>query len=206
MFNRFKLFFIIITALIFSSCNKITITKEYIENDYWNNHNNAINIIKMKVINADSLNYYLDSYNLFEHRFLETDSSFTCSYNGLGINNHSFEELFENEKVIEEFKKRGVNIDSLKNFSKTKKRHKLGGKVFFNKDNGWKWLYKSSLYPKQEGLNWSSKVQEKAIIGELENNTWYRFSGLKMNTKFYIYVYVDEIGNTHNFGVNLANF
>ncbi|UOY06606.1 hypothetical protein L0P88_22120 [Muricauda sp. SCSIO 64092] len=178
MLKIFKFLFVVITTLTISSCNKIKITKEYIENDYWNSQNNAIQITKMKVIDS-TLNVLSSDFEIEPNHWnivdkIEIDTSFYASYSGLN-------DIYPNKS-------------------------KLKGKVYFNKDNGWKWLYKSSLYPNQEGLNWSSKAQEEVTIGELENNTWYRFSGLKMNTKFYIYVYVDENGSTHNFGVNLSNY
>lgn len=173
----YKFLFVAITALTLNSCSKIEITKEYINNDYWNSQNNAIQINKMKVtdstLNVLSSDFVIEPNHWNIVNKIKIDTSFYASYSGLNS-------IYPNKS-------------------------KLKGKVYFNKNNGWKWLFKSSLYPNQEGLNWSSKVQEKAIIGELENNTWYRFSGLKMNRTYHVYVYVDSNGNTHNFGVNLAN-
>lgn len=70
--------------------------------------------------------------------------------------------------------------------------------VYFDKDNGWKWGGRNE-YGK-------SKNEMKNIIGSLENSTWYKFSSLLMNTQFFVYVYVDSLGNTHQFHVNNANF
>lgn len=178
MLKELKLLFVVITALTISSCNKIRITKEYIENDYWNDYNNAIQITKMKVIDS-TLNVLSSDFETEPNHWnivnkIEIDTSFYASYSGLN-------DIYSNKS-------------------------KLKGKVYFDKDNGWKWLYKSSLYPNQEMLNWSLRAQEKVTIGKLENSTWYRFSGLKMNANFYIYVYVDNNGNAHNFGINLANW
>ena len=72
-----------------------------------------------------------------------------------------------------------------------KDRPKLKGKVYFDKNNGW---------------NWYVNGIKKPTIGNLRNNTWYKFSELTMNTAYYKYVYVDSNGKTHVFSVNLANF
>ncbi len=64
-------------------------------------------------------------------------------------------------------------------------------KVYFDKHNGWNWIV--------NGI-------EKPTIGKLENGSWYKFSNLLMNTKYYKYVYVDSIGKTHVFSVNKANY
>ena len=68
---------------------------------------------------------------------------------------------------------------------------KFSNKVYFTKNNSWDWTLNGEKTP---------------IIGKLENNTWYKFSNLTMNTKFYIYVYIDSVGTAHDFSVNQANF
>jgi len=68
---------------------------------------------------------------------------------------------------------------------------KFSNKVYFTKSNGWDWTFNGEKTP---------------VIGKLENDTWYKFSNLTMNTKFYIYVYIDSVGVAHNFSVNQANF
>ena len=65
------------------------------------------------------------------------------------------------------------------------------GKVFFNKNNGW---------------NWTVNGTEQPIVGKLENSKWYKFSKLLMNTKYYSYVFVDSVGQTHMYSVNKANW
>ena len=65
-------------------------------------------------------------------------------------------------------------------------------KLYFNKFNGGYW-----------GFNMFSRDSIK-IIGNLENNTWYKFSHLK-SKPYIIYTYVDSIGNTHNFAQDLSN-
>ncbi|MEO2051842.1 MAG: hypothetical protein ABGX00_08735 [Allomuricauda sp.] len=68
---------------------------------------------------------------------------------------------------------------------------KFSNKVYFTKNNGWDWTLNGEKTP---------------IIGKLEKDTWYKFSNLTMNTKFYIYVYIDSVGAAHDFSVNQANF
>jgi hypothetical protein len=63
--------------------------------------------------------------------------------------------------------------------------------VFFDKSNGWKW---------------HNGVDKVSTIGKLERNQWYKFSNLRMNTKFYKYVFIDTEGKAHIFNMNKANF
>jgi hypothetical protein len=159
-----RLGFILILVLLFTSCqDKIKVTKEYIENGYWNNQNNAIYIEKMKVTDS-TLDIFASDFKEEPNHWnivnkIEIDNSFSASYSGLN------------------------------DFAPNKP--KLKGKIYFNKDNGWKWLVNG---------------QEKEIIGELKSKTWYKFTGLKMNTAYSLYVYVDSSGVVHTYGVNLANF
>lgn len=69
----------------------------------------------------------------------------------------------------------------------------LQRKVFFDRDNGWFWFYN----------NYKGAI--KSELGSLEKNTWYKFSRLT-NSAFYIYVYIDSIGQAHTFNVNLDNY
>lgn len=71
-----------------------------------------------------------------------------------------------------------------------KDKIKLKGKIFFNRDNGFEWY---------------SANGDKTSIGSLENNTWYKFSGLR-TIAYYVYIYVDEEGELHRFNVNMANY
>jgi hypothetical protein len=76
-------------------------------------------------------------------------------------------------------------------------RIKLKGKVFFNKDNGFYWNFGSTYY--------DHKKTEKNTIGRLENNTWYKFSDLK-TIAYYVYIYVDNLGELHRYNVNMSNY
>lgn len=65
-------------------------------------------------------------------------------------------------------------------------------KVFFDKDNSFYW--------------WTSGGEKKTeIIGNLEKETWYKFSDL-VTYPLFIYVYVDSLNEAHLFEVNLANY
>ncbi|MGS2765215.1 hypothetical protein [Sinomicrobium sp. M5D2P9] len=157
-----KILFILLLTVLFGSCKDIEITKEYIKNDYWDDHNNAIQINKMKVIDS-TLNVLDPDFEIEPNHSnivnkIEMDSSFYASYAGL-------------------------NAFALN-------KPKLKGKIYFNKDNGWKWSFNG---------------QKKEIIGELENDTWYKFSRLT-NDAYYLYVYIDSTGIAHKYGVNLANY
>lgn len=151
--------FSLIIATNFVRCQDITITKEYIQNDYWNDkYNNRIHIERL-IPTSDSLHYYAKEYGWVEKdEFYKVDSSFMYSYSGLN---------YKEQKI------------------------KLKDKVYFNKNNGWKW------YVKGKGVE---------AIGNLENDTWYKFSDLKMNGAFYVYVYVDKKGKVHQYEINLANY
>lgn len=157
-----KLLYLFFALILVYSCKEIEITKEYIENDYWDNYNNAIKINKMKVTDS-TLNVLLSNFETEPNHWnivnkIDIDSSFVAYYSGLNS-------LMPNKP-------------------------KLSGKVYFNKDNGWKWSFNG---------------KEVNIIGELENNTWYKFSSLT-NDAFFLYVYVDETGEIHQFAVNLSNY
>ena len=67
---------------------------------------------------------------------------------------------------------------------------KLKDKVYFNKSNG---------------FNWYSNNGEREIIGQLKNNSWYKFSNLK-TIPFYVYIYIDNEGKVHRFNVDMSNY
>lgn len=43
------------------------------------------------------------------------------------------------------------------------------------------------------------------ILGELENETWYKFSNLTPNASYFLFIYVDEDGNARRFVQDLSN-
>ncbi len=157
------LIFFFLFTIILVGCKDITITTEYIKNDYWDDkYNNRIYIERL-IPTSDSLYYYAKEYGWVEkNEFYKVDSAFMYGYGGLGDG-----------------------------------RLKLKGKVYFGKPNEWDWGHKKRIG--QE----SSRVK---TIGNLENDTWYKFSDLKMNGAFYIYVYVDKEGKVHQYEINLANY
>lgn len=65
--------------------------------------------------------------------------------------------------------------------------------VHFDTKYDWKWI----------DVNTKNEVSK---IGLLKNGTWYKFSGLTNNTKFFLYVYVDEKGLSHQYSVNRSNY
>jgi len=64
----------------------------------------------------------------------------------------------------------------------------LKNKVYFDKDNGWVWFFK----------NYKGDVRYR--IGKLQNDTWYKFSGL-INKPIDYYVYIDSLGKSHIYSV-----
>lgn len=65
--------------------------------------------------------------------------------------------------------------------------------IYFDRNYDWKWI----------------DIESKNIvdkIGLLRNDSWYKFSGLTNNTKFYLFVYIDEKGISHQYSVNNSNF
>lgn len=65
--------------------------------------------------------------------------------------------------------------------------------VNFDSDYDWKWI-------RMDNKN------EIGKIGLLENDKWYKFSGLTNNTKLVLYVYIDESGKSHQYSVNRSNY
>jgi|GEM_PF-2492690 len=69
--------------------------------------------------------------------------------------------------------------------------------IYFGKSNKGEW-HAANLRLKTLG-------QKVEILGNLENNTWYKFSKLR-DRPFFVYVYVDSIGMTHRFDYDLSNY
>lgn len=65
--------------------------------------------------------------------------------------------------------------------------------VNFGTEYNWKWI----------DVDTKNEISK---IGSLENDTWYKFSGLTNNTKFFLYVYIDEKGLSHQHSVNRSNY
>lgn len=65
--------------------------------------------------------------------------------------------------------------------------------INFDTEYDWKWIDVKNK-------------NEVSKIGLLENNTWYKFSDLTNNTKFFLYVYIDENGLPHQYSVNRSNY
>lgn len=65
-------------------------------------------------------------------------------------------------------------------------------KIYFNKDNGFTWTKQNS--------NSSFKT-----IGDLEKNTWYKFSEL-VTFPYYVFVYIDSNGVVNRYNLNLSNY
>jgi hypothetical protein len=76
------------------------------------------------------------------------------------------------------------------------KRPNPKGKVYFNKDNGWKWVKVASNYKDNERYT---------TIGNLQKDQWYRFSNLRGKGGFFIYAYVDQKGDLHQYYQDLRN-
>lgn len=65
-------------------------------------------------------------------------------------------------------------------------------KIYFGKDNGFTW--RDDVAGKDTN-----------ILGNLEINTWYKFSGL-VGYPYFVYVYVDSTNKVNRFDVNMANY
>lgn len=142
---------------------KVIITKEYIENPYWDEYNSNIFIEKLKLI--DTTKVLKSDIEEIRKGFLllEVDSSFRYGYYG-----NSQAKPYSKEKP-------SPLLSKIK-------------KVYFNKDNGFVWN------TGRRGF----LITEKKVIGNLENNTWYKLSELGGHFN-YIYVYVDNNGKAHTF-------
>lgn len=76
--------------------------------------------------------------------------------------------------------------------------HKItGNKIFFNQSNEGDWVTGS--------IRFTGERKKMETIGNLENNTWYKFSKLR-DRPLYIYVYVDSTGKVHRFDQDLSNY
>ena len=71
-----------------------------------------------------------------------------------------------------------------------KDKIKLKDTVYFNRENGYHWYVNN---------------EKRSKIGVLENKNWYKFSRLR-STAYYVYIYVDSIGEIHRFNVNMSNY
>lgn len=67
-------------------------------------------------------------------------------------------------------------------------------KVFFNKDNGFRWI-----------AGKSGRKATATTIGSLQKNNWYKFSHLG-SYPYSIYVYIDSLDKIHRFTINQANY
>jgi hypothetical protein len=77
------------------------------------------------------------------------------------------------------------------------KRPNPKGKVYFNRDNGWKWTKVASNYKDNE---------IHTTIGNLEKDQWYKFSNLRGRGGFFIYVYVDVDGELQEYYQDVAGW
>ncbi|WP_417859526.1 hypothetical protein [Xanthomarina gelatinilytica] len=136
---------------------------------------------RIEITNEFIINDNWDEYNhaIRINKMTVLDNRLDVFSKGFIKNSHywDFENSLENDKTF--------------NCSYWGKEPFIKDKVYFDKNNGW---------------SWNVNGIEKPTIGKLENGTWYKFSNLLMNTKYYKYVYVDSIGKTHVFSVNKANY
>jgi hypothetical protein len=68
-------------------------------------------------------------------------------------------------------------------------------KIFFNRYNGFYW-----------GSKRFNNDDTTKTIGNLRQDSWYKFSDLGLISHSYIYVYIDSANKSHRFVVNLANY
>lgn len=47
--------------------------------------------------------------------------------------------------------------------------------------------------------------QDKAVLGKLQRNVWYRFSSI-VTYRYYVFVYFDSKGRVHQYAINQTNF
>lgn len=106
---------ILVAFAILQSCSlepKIIITKDYINNKYWNNYNNAIHVEKLKLKKDSILDIFKPNFdsggvnNWNVTNKLEIDSTFYFGYSGLNSKND---------------------------------KKKMKGKISFINDNGFNW-------------------------------------------------------------------
>ena len=157
-------FFILVLVMLLVSCNnqsKITITKNYIQNENWGkNKRNPTDFFISRLNNKDSILKYdskikgFDIYNHIKSGRIEIDSSFRYFI-------------------------KPESADNIK-------------RVYFDKPQD------SIVFGKFGNKN-SFKT-----IGVLNKECWYRFTGLKSHTDFYIYI--DSHGSEHTWKVIYGNF
>lgn len=69
--------------------------------------------------------------------------------------------------------------------------------IYFNKYNGFYW----------NTNEWPNNKDSVETIGDLQKNSWYRFSELGLLAHpYFVYVYVDSVNKIHQFDVNLSNY
>lgn len=179
---KYSVIITVVLIMLFSCAEKsnITITKEYIQNEFWKEKRvfrevngipvNEIQLLKLKVkdsisLEEQSLRYYVDN------NLLEIDT-----------------------------------INKEQNYWAWIPRTE-GIKIYFNKDyDDWFWFcYKTDEY----GMRIPDDNCTKRNIGELKNNTWYLFNRIRpegiYDNAYLVYIYVDENGKTHKFIRNLIN-
>ena len=149
---------ILLLTTLLSCSDKIEITSDFITNQYWDDYNSNITIMKLMITKGD-----------------------------IDITSENFKTNYHVELLSK------LSIDSTNIYSKQSANRYLNQNdtVYFDRYNGW---------------YWNNNKSKTETIGQLEKKVWYRFSNLKMNTKYNIYVYVDSLGTTHNYVVNNANF
>jgi len=140
---------------------------------------------KIEVTNEYILNEYWDDYNnaIEIQKMKVIDSSLNIFSKDFRIESNHWN-IANKLQIDSTFNCYYSGLNFMKN------KPKLKGKIYFNKEND---------------LTWIVNGEKKQIIGNLKNNTWYKFSRLKNGT-FHQYIFVDSIGKTHKFSVNLDNY
>lgn len=83
-----------------------------------------------------------------------------------------------------------LEMDTLfRYFTNAKKSEVSGGKVYFNKDNG---------------FFWSDDKKSMKVIGNLKRNSWYRFAFDSYQNK--IYIFIDSLNAVHTQEVVPTNY
>ena len=71
-------------------------------------------------------------------------------------------------------------------------------KIYFNMDNGSDWYRRPEIK--------MPEIRKVRTIGNLNKNTWYKFSGIYDINQYYSCVYVDSTFKVHRFFINMANW
>ena len=152
--------------------------------------NKRIAITKEYIINEN----WVDGHNgiIIEKMKIRQDSSLNIldpNFDKGSINNWNVVNKLELDSSIVYSYNVGLTYDSSKSLSKSSDK-----KLYFTKPNKNLWV---------KGLFSGDTIE---TIGELQNDAWYRFSNLTPITKFYVFIYVDNNGNTHRFDQDLSNY